>query len=148
MEAYVSVPIAFLSIIGILILITNVKKNDEENNKICVEIHSVLDDTLIANGSDPEEESQKVELTQDILKNCLNEVGLPKNMMDLILKSREELLPLDTLVSEVVDKKAVAEANKINYIADLKELLKAAAIKLAETYSDDDALVKEIREKI
>lgn len=33
MEAYVSVPIAFLSIIGILILITNVKKNDEENNK-------------------------------------------------------------------------------------------------------------------
>ena len=33
MEAYVAVPIAFLSIIGILILITNAKKNDEENNK-------------------------------------------------------------------------------------------------------------------
>lgn len=69
-------------------------------------------------------------------------------MADLILKSRGELLPTDTLVSEVVDKKAVAEANKINYIADLKELLEAAAIKLSETYSDDDVLVKEIREKI
>lgn len=124
-------------------------EDDEENNKICVEIYSVLDDTLIANGSaDQEEESEKVELTQDILKKCLDEVGLPKNMMDLILKSREELLPLDTLVSEVVDKKAVVEANKINYIADLKELLEAAAIKLSETYSDDDVLVKEIREKI
>ena len=124
-------------------------EDDAENNKICLEIHSVLDDTLIANGNaDQEEESQKVELTQDILKNCLDEVGLPKNMADLILKSRRELLPVDTLVSEVVDKKAVAEANKINYIADLKELLKAAAIKLAETFSDEDALVKEIREKI
>ena len=69
-------------------------------------------------------------------------------MTDLILKSRREQLPVDTLVSEVVDKKAVAEANKINYIADLKELLEAAAIKLAETFSDEDALVKEIREKI
>ena len=124
-------------------------EDDTENNKLCLEIHSVLDDTLIANGNaDQEEESQKVELTQDILKNCLDEVGLPKNMADLILKSRGELLPTDTLVSEVVDKKAVAEANKINYIADLKELLEAAAIKLSETYSDDDVLVKEIREKI
>ena len=56
--------------------------------------------TLIVNGSaDQEEESQKVELTQDILKNCLDEVGLPKNMTDLILKSRRELLPFTIKVS-------------------------------------------------
>ena len=43
-------------------------EDDEENNKICVEIHSVLDDTLIANGSDPEEQSQKSNLRRTSLK--------------------------------------------------------------------------------
>lgn len=33
MEDYVAVPIALLSMIGIVILIKDVKKNDEENNK-------------------------------------------------------------------------------------------------------------------
>lgn len=123
--------------------------DDEERIKTIDEIHSALYDTLIENeNSDPEEEQKPVELTQDIIKGCLEEVGLPEDMKNVILKGCDELLPADTRVSEVIDMKAVAEANKINYIADLKDLLTAAADRLKDVYSDDSEILKEIREKI
>lgn len=123
--------------------------DDEERVKTIDEIHNALNDVLIENeNSAPEEEQKPAELTKDIIKGCLEEVGLPEDMVSVILKRCGELLPPDTLVYEVIDTKAVAEANKINYIADLKDLLTAAADRLEDVYSDDSEIVKEIREKI
>ena len=112
-------------------------------------VHNLLNDVLVENrNEDPDEETIGVELTTDIIKNCLDEIGLDDKSRNVFIEACEEMLPEHTLVDEVVDEKAVARANRRKLVFDMKELLTAAANRLQDVYSDDSGLVEEIRKMV
>lgn len=112
-------------------------------------VHNLLKDVLVENrNEDPDEETIGVELTTDIIKNCLDEIGLDDKSRNVFIEACEEMLPEHTLVDEVVDEKAVARANRRKLVFDMKELLTAAANRLQDVYSDDSGLVEEIRKMV
>lgn len=112
-------------------------------------VHNLLNDVLVENrNEDPDEETIGVELTTDIIKNCLDEIGLDDKSRNVFIEACEEMLPEHTLVDEVVDEKAVARANRRKLVFDMKELLTAAANRLQDVHSDDSGLVEEIRKMV
>ena len=124
---------------------------DDEDGHIAASdaVHNLLNDVLVENrNEDPDEETIGVELTTDIIKNCLDEIGLDDKSRNVFIEACEEMLPEHTLVDEVVDEKAVARANRRKLVFDMKELLTAAANRLQDVYSDDSGLVEEIRKMV
>ena len=112
-------------------------------------VHNLLNDVLVENrNEDPDEEAIGVELTKDIVKNCLDEIGLDDKSRNVFIEACEEMLPEHTLVDEVVDEKAVARANRRKLVFEMKELLIAAANRLQDVYSDDSGLVEDIRKMV
>ena len=124
---------------------------DDEDGHIAASdaVHNSLNDVLVENrNEDPDEEAIGVELTKDIIKNCLDEIGLDDKSRNVFIEACEEMLPEHTLVEEVVDDKAVARANRRKLVFDMKELLMAAANRLQDVYSDDSGLVEDIRKMV
>jgi hypothetical protein len=112
-------------------------------------VHNLLNDVLVENrNEDPDEEAIGVELTKDIVKNCLDEIGLDDKSRNVFIEACEEMLPEHTLVDEVVDEKAFARANRRKLVFEMKELLIAAANRLQDVYSDDSGLVEDIRKMV
>ena len=112
-------------------------------------VHNLLNDVLVENrNEDPDADVIAVELTKDIVKNCLDEIGLDDKSRNVFIEACEEMLPEHTLVDEVVDEKAVARANRRKLVFDMKELLTAAANRLQDVYSDDSGLVEDIRKMV
>lgn len=124
---------------------------DDEDGHIAASdaVHNSLNDVLVENRNEnPDEEAIGVELTTDIIKNCLDEIGLDDKSRNVFIEACEEMLPEHTLVDEVVDDKAVARANRRKLVFDMKELLMAAANRLQDVYSDDSGLVEDIRKMV
>lgn len=108
---------------------------DDEDGHIAASdaVHNSLNDVLVENrNEDPDEEAIGVEITKDIIKNCLDEIGLDDKSRNVFIEACEEMLPEHTLVEEVVDDKAVARANRRKLVFDMKELLMAAANRLQD----------------
>lgn len=95
--------------------------------------------------AEPDDKDRKT-LTTDVVTDIVKTVGLPSEQVALVRKNYELLIPEDTKVDEVIDKKSVREYGQEKYIMKLTGLLQKAAGML-KSYGKID-IVQEIEKNL
>lgn len=96
-------------------------------------------------GAEPDDKDRKT-LTTDVVTDIVKTVGLPSEQVALVRKNYELLIPEDTKVDEVIDKKSVREYGQEKYIMKLTGLLQKAAGMLKSYWEID--IVQEIEKNL
>ena len=93
------------------------------------------------------EDGQTLEkLTQENLKKALRAAGIDEMETELILREAESSVPEDTLIADIIDKRALAAAGEIMRKEKIKSLVDEAARKLENAGEED--LSKKMREAV
>lgn len=106
-------------------VVSVIGEDDSESQHIYAEIHEKLNEMV------PEAESKDSDtvLSDEVIKNVLDELSIPQDQSSIILRYMSDL-PADTQIEEVIDKKAVNEAEKERTVYNFRQLLSEAAQKL------------------
>lgn len=122
-------------------ILDKVLGTDEVGQQINNDLHKNLKEILNSIDLEERENNEAVlQLSEADLKDALEDADAYEDQVEIIVQEYKKSLPDDTRIDQIIDMKAAAEAERKDYIAELKEKIEIATMELERVGADPDVI--------